>query len=242
MRFARACCTLVLLALSVLIPFTGAALATPFTILPNGDLEIDVAFTTQGVLSCNRGQFGLPPDQACSGSGTNSIVFGSGANTATLTFFGVNATVSNIAGTKSFVPLGVITGSATPGFTFPTIHPQQALVSLGLSLIQSSPAPGIDETTWTFGLGGGGTQLPLQGPSGPFHLELPIGAQPPAYHYGSLIYSLDSLFSIPSDGNVVVGAELGAVPEPTTLLLFGTTMAGLGVARWRQRRRKQQQP
>jgi PEP-CTERM motif len=32
------------------------------------------------------------------------------------------------------------------------------------------------------------------------------------------------------------------VPEPTTLLLFGTTAAGLGLARWRQRRRKQQQP
>lgn len=30
------------------------------------------------------------------------------------------------------------------------------------------------------------------------------------------------------------------VPGPTTLLLFGTTAAGLGLARWRQRRRKQQ--
>jgi hypothetical protein len=29
------------------------------------------------------------------------------------------------------------------------------------------------------------------------------------------------------------------VPEPTTLLLFGTTAAALGLARWRQRRRKQ---
>lgn len=29
-------------------------------------------------------------------------------------------------------------------------------------------------------------------------------------------------------------------PEPTTLLLFGTTAAGLGLARWRQRRRKQE--
>ena len=30
------------------------------------------------------------------------------------------------------------------------------------------------------------------------------------------------------------------VPEPTTLLLFGTTAAGLGLVRWRQRRLKQQ--
>lgn len=31
---------------------------------------------------------------------------------------------------------------------------------------------------------------------------------------------------------------LSPTPEPATLLLFGTTAAGLGLARWRQRRRK----
>jgi hypothetical protein len=36
---------------------------------------------------------------------------------------------------------------------------------------------------------------------------------------------------------VSVTYDLSPVPEPTTLLLFGTTMAGLGLARWRQRRR-----
>jgi hypothetical protein len=35
-------------------------------------------------------------------------------------------------------------------------------------------------------------------------------------------------------------SELNPIPEPTTLLLFGTTAAGLGLSRWRQRRRKQQ--
>jgi hypothetical protein len=34
-----------------------------------------------------------------------------------------------------------------------------------------------------------------------------------------------------------MGADIGAIPEPTTLLLFGTTMAGLGLAaRWRKRK------
>jgi hypothetical protein len=34
--------------------------------------------------------------------------------------------------------------------------------------------------------------------------------------------------------------SLYATPEPSTLLLFGTTAAGIGLARWRQRRRKHQ--
>jgi hypothetical protein len=233
MRLGRVCCLLVLLALSVLIPFTGGE-ATPLTILPNGDLEIDVAFTTQGVFDCN---FQWLPPGTCSGSGTNSIVFGSGTSKATVTFFGVNGAVSIVNGAKTFVPLSVITATATPGFTFPIlIAPSATSLSLDLSLTQSSPAPGIAGTTWTFGIGGGGTQLPLEGPSGSFYFDLPIGAAPPPYDHFRLIYSLASLFSIPSDGEVVVGAELGAVPEPTTLLLFGTTMAGLGLAAWRKLR------
>jgi MYXO-CTERM domain-containing protein len=40
--------------------------------------------------------------------------------------------------------------------------------------------------------------------------------------------------------NEGIAAELGATPEPTTFLLWGTTMAGLGLAaRWRRRNRKQ---
>jgi hypothetical protein len=232
MRLGRVCYSLILLALGVLIPFTGDADATPFTILPNGDLEIDTAFTTQGVFSCALG---------CSGSGTNSIIFGSGTNTAALTFFGVSATVPVFSGAKTHATLGVINASATDGFTFPTIpaNPNQSLVILSLTLLQSSPVPGAGHTTWGFDLGGGGTQLPLQTifGGGPTFMELPIGPQPPPYHYSSLVYTFDPFpFTIPSNGIVDVGADIGAIPEPTTLLLFGTTMAGLGLVRWRRRR------
>jgi len=52
---------------------------------------------------------------------------------------------------------------------------------------------------------------------------------------------LSGTFSLPVVGSVdltVTGrSDLEAVPEPATLLLFGTTMTGLGLAaRWRRRR------
>jgi hypothetical protein len=44
-------------------------------------------------------------------------------------------------------------------------------------------------------------------------------------------------------GSVIMGsgeAAVAVVPEPATLVLLGTTAAGLGMARWKQRRRKEQ--
>jgi hypothetical protein len=49
---------------------------------------------------------------------------------------------------------------------------------------------------------------------------------------------VDGLSTLPS--LVEYDAAPAPIPEPATLLLLGTTMAGLGLARWRQRRRKQQ--
>lgn len=232
MRLGRVCGSLVLLALSVLIPFRGSADATPFTILPNGDLEIDVAYTTQGVLTCTRTAF------PCSRVGTNSLVFGLGTNRSfAVTFFGVSATVPVIGGAKTHVPIGtLVTASTTNRFTFP---PLPVLFALRLTLDQSSPVAGTDQMLWGFGLGGGRTQPSLEDLGGGSFLQLPIGPQPPPYRYSSLVYSIDPYpFTLPSSGIVDVGANLGAIPEPTTLLLWGATVAGAGLLARRRRKMK----
>lgn len=43
-------------------------------------------------------------------------------------------------------------------------------------------------------------------------------------------------------GLVRVKASFSVVPEPTTLLLFGTSAAGMGLAEWRRRRGRKRQP
>jgi len=62
---------------------------------------------------------------------------------------------------------------------------------------------------------------------------------------GPGVFTLDLLDPSGSDNFIsfnISGNDLAPIPEPATLLLFGTTAAGLGLVRWRQRRRGQQQP
>jgi len=73
---------------------------------------------------------------------------------------------------------------------------------------------------------------------GPFdELRVTVGVSSPDDTVGSLRALLDNVQlgqSPPAD----VSATLAPTPEPTTLLLFGTTAGGLGLVRWHRRRRR----
>jgi hypothetical protein len=58
---------------------------------------------------------------------------------------------------------------------------------------------------------------------------------------GSTAFSFGPLlaFTVDNPGLWTSSATPNPIPEPATILLFGTTAAGLGLARWRHRRRKQ---
>jgi hypothetical protein len=57
-----------------------------------------------------------------------------------------------------------------------------------------------------------------------------------------IVFKNGTRYVISADLDFAILGDTGVplVPEPTTLLLFGTTAAGFGLARWRQRRRHQQ--
>ncbi|HKR10714.1 MAG TPA: PEP-CTERM sorting domain-containing protein [Pyrinomonadaceae bacterium] len=192
---------------------TTSAQADPFVILPNGELAFNTSFTTQGGFTC----------AFCSGSGTSSITFGSGANTLTLTFIGVNTTIL-VGGSAVPTVAGqiqvVTTGS---GFVFPAnSNPNVALVRLNLQVTQSSPTAGTRERAFLSGPGGG-TSL-VFAPFGSDHIQFPTGPNP--FSYDNIVYTFSG-FTIPNTNALVdINAELVAVPEPVTLLLLGS---GLGM-------------
>ena len=188
------------------------AQADPFVILPNGELGFNTSFTTSGTFNCTL----------CTGSGTNSVVFGSGGNTVTLTFTGVDTTMI-VSGASQPVTLGQIQVTASgSGFVFPTpSNPNFFLVTLNLGISQTSPSVGgTGITLFAFG---GGTSLNFF-PFNTDHGSIPIGPNPASFTF--IVYTFLP-FTVPNtSGTVNVNANVSAVPEPASVLLLSS---GLGL-------------
>lgn len=201
-----------LLLSALLCLFASATIqADPFVILPNGELAFNTSFATQGVFTCTL----------CSGSGTNSVVFGSGADTLTVTFTGVNTTIL-VGGVPVPTIVGQIQTVATGGgFVFPSqSNPNVALLLFSLGVSQSSPTAGTSAIL--FGTGpGGGTSLVANHRISDY-IQFPTGPNPPGFSYTQIVYSFTP-FVIPNTNAVLnISASVSAIPEPTSLLLFGS--------------------
>jgi hypothetical protein len=211
------------------LPPATPAEADSFTILPNGSIEFNTRMSSRGIFTCLRG---VP----CSGSGTNSITIGSGTSTATLTFTGASASfgVGNIA---KQVSLGTVQGVASEGFTFPRRGAlgDRQIFRLNLTVEHTSPTVSTRGKSMMFGPGGRPDVRVLQESPGN-SLVFPTGPQPAGSHYTALVYSiLPWPVTIRSNGRTDITARVGAVPEPSTLLLLGSGLAYGAYARRRKR-------
>jgi len=173
--------------------------------------------TTSGQFAC-RGSF------TCMGEGTNSLTILDGSDRATLTFTGLTQTF-DVTNHAQPVTLGSFQLTETDGFVFPLRNNNLMLsiVTFALTARQDTPASKTKQVGWQFGPGGGTTLPLLMGQS-----YFTFGLDRSQFDYSQIVYSIRPFpFSI-NPGSTSFAADVGAIPEPGTLLLLGTGLIGAG--------------
>lgn len=200
--------------------------ADPIMVQPDGSVLLNTTVTTSGVFTCKLSR--------CSGTGTNTVTFVNGSESATITFLGISTLLAATNHT-AVVNLGSFEATSTPGFTFPErSNKYNPVAHFSLYATLGDPVDDTERKGWNFGPGGR-TRMPWLGGTSDFAFSL--SNLDSEFGYSAINFHVHR-FSLPSSGSVSLDADQGIVPEPGTMILVGSGLVGAVMARRRASRTK----
>lgn len=205
--------------------------------LPNGELGYRTDYTSTGFFACNN-YFLVRSSCRVNGS---SVTLTNGGNSLTLTYHGFTSSVLATAITQK-VPIGYIEKSytGTGPFIFPrTATPDAWYVSFGILL--STIVPVMTNGWWQGGYMMSGNTLHPVNCCGAATtvVSLPVAPPPPPATYsGVAFYDWTNPEFAMDNQRMYFDAQVSITPEPATIVLVGTGLAGT-LGAWRRRQGRQ---
>lgn len=203
--------------------------------LPNGQLGYVTDYTSSGFWHCNNYFINA---NGCKVNG-QSVTLSNAGNTLTLTYTGFQNRITALSRGQR-APIGQITKSftGTGPFTFPTTTtPNAFYLAFGIVVTQLAPLP--SSNYWTGGyLMRNNNLLPVNY-GGHTVLRFNVTPPPEPFTYsGLLMHKFTNPAFTMDDEPMVFDASVSVTPEPATLILVGSGLAGVFGAVARRRRRR----
>jgi len=218
------------LLLSVMVPVEAAAQG--WTRLPNGGYAYATDYTTSGVFTCGRTRYQLTG--SCRVSGNSVILESATGSVTTVSFTGVTGTLV-ATGKATRFPTGTmqVTHVGTTPPHLPTFKsPAEYVFSFSLIISTAPPyasSGGFWHRFWS---------RPAHLSGGRTGVEVQLATAPAPSPYLRPLRVFDATdFDLPlADASVDMSADATITPEPATIVLFASGLAGVAGALRRRRR------